>query len=156
MATKTLTAPLAIVKSGGKPIAKMQNIRIQETIQRGRIQGLGSLNPEEKPPISWDGTLSCAFFFVDLNVSTIPNVLNRKFNTAQEFVDALTLLEEGVQVVIYKKAARQEGGSIIRDLEEIATIDDLLIESDGFDINEASISSKNQSFSYLTPILLPQ
>jgi len=156
MAGKTLTAPLAIIKSGGKAIGKMQNIRIQETIQRGRIQGLGELNPSEKPPISWDGTLSCSLFFVDLTVSTIPNVLNRKFNTAQEFVDALTLLEEGVQVVIYKKNAREEGGKIIRELEEIATIDDLLIESDGFDINEASISSKNQSFSYLTPILLPQ
>lgn len=155
MSKKVLTAPLAIIKSGGVSIGKMQNVRVQETISRGRIQGLGNLTPEDRPPISWDGTLSCSFFFIDLAKSTIPNVLNRKFTSTQDFVDALTLLEEGVQVILYKKTARLEGGVVVRDLKEIATIDDLLIEGDGFDINEASITSKNQSFSYLSPILLP-
>jgi hypothetical protein len=155
MSEKSLTAPLAIVKHNGVSIGKMRNVRVQESFQRGDVKGIGRITPQEKPVIGWSGTLSCEFILVDFDVSTIPNVLNRKVNSVTEFVNALIVSEIPVQVNLYKKIPDPD--NILGTIEQpFATINDLLLESDGFSVNEGQVGGKSQSFSYLTPIIFPQ
>lgn len=149
---KVITAPLAIIKVNGVAIGKMKDVRVQESFQRARIQGIGRINPSDKPLTGWDGTLSCSFYHVDLKKSSIPGSINREFNTLQEFVDNLLLNDDGVQVVMLKKVKGPNNTSV---LEVVATVNKLLIESDAFDLSEGATSGKNQSFSYLDPILSP-
>jgi len=150
---KVITAPLAVIKVNGVAIGKMKDIRVQESFQRGRVQGIGRINASDKPITGWDGTLSCSFYNVNLKESSLPGALNRSFNTLQDFVDNLLLNEDGVQVVLYKKVKGPNGvGSA---LEVVATVNKLLIESDAFDLSEGATSGKNQSFSYLDPIIEP-
>ena len=49
--TRVMTAPLAIIKINSVTVGKMKNVRITETIRRGRVTGVGRLNPEELPAL---------------------------------------------------------------------------------------------------------
>jgi hypothetical protein len=159
MAEGVYTAPLAIVKVGGVAIGKMKTIQVNENIQRGTVQGLGELTPQEKPALVWAGTLSCGFYTITWQKSSIPNAITRNVNTLKEFVDSLLLQEQGVTVELYKKI-RANGaptiGLIPSSLVLFCTISGLFLEGDNFDISEGSISGKNQSFSYLDPVIFPR
>jgi len=61
---QVLTGALAIIKLNGKPIGKMRNIRVSETINRGRVSGVGELTPQELPALQWNGTVSCSFYSI--------------------------------------------------------------------------------------------
>ena len=155
MANKSLTAPLAIIKHDGISIGKMRNVKVQESFQRGDVKGIGRITPQEKPVIGWSGTLSCEFVLVDFDISTIPSVLNRNVNSVTEFVNALIVNETPVQINLYKKIPDPDNA--LGNLEQpFATINDLLLESDEFSVNEGQVGGKSQSFSYLTPMIFPQ
>lgn len=151
---KSITAPIAIIKVNGKTIGMMRNIRITENIQRGDVKGIGRLTPLERPALGWNGQLQCDFINVNFEKSTIPGAANRNVNTAEEFVNYLLLNEIPVEVIVFKKIP--DDADPLSYKEEIyATISDLFLESDSFNIAEGQISGKNQSFSYLTPIIFP-
>lgn len=155
---EVLTAPLAIIKVKGVPIGKMKTIRVNESIQRGRVQGIGELTPSELPPLSWAGTVACDFYNIDFNISQIPEAITRGVQTLKQFVDSVILQEDGVTIDIYKKVkvAGQPNIGIIQGTEKpYATIAGLFLDSENFNISEGSVSDRNQSFQYLFPITYP-
>lgn len=154
MATKTMTAALAVIKYNGTSIGKMRNIRITENFQRGSVMGIGRISDQEKPVIKWSGQLNCEFILVDMEKSTIPNVLNRNVNSVEEFVNYLIVNEEPVKVDLYKKIPDPEDELSYKE-QPFASIEDLLLTSDSFSVNEGQIGGKSQAFDYLTPILFP-
>jgi len=157
-ADKVITAPLAIVKVGGVVIGKMRGIRVNENIQRGNVQGLGQLIPDEKPALSWAGTVSCDFYNIDFLKSQVPNAIIRKVQTIQQWQDSVLLQEEGVTLDLFKKIAAVGAPAfgLIPSAEQLyAQIKGLFLDTENFDINEGQVSGRNQSFQYLFPIIFP-
>ncbi len=154
---KTMTAPLAIVKAGGVPIGKMKNIRVTETLRRGKVLGLGALTPSELPALEWDGTMNCGFYLVNFNKEVIQGAWPREVQTINEFVDTVLLQEQGVQVDILRKVKdyTQTNGIIVPKYEIFATIAGAFATREGFDITESQISGRDMDFQYLQPILFP-
>lgn len=157
MADKVITAPLAVVKCNGVAIGKMRNIRIQESMRRGRVSGLGALTPDELPALEWTGTLSCGFYNIEFNKSAIPKGIIRKVNTIEEFVDTVLLQENGVQVDIMRKVPDgppdPNTGIQKSKLEVFASVKGCFLTREGFDIQEGQISGKDADFEYTTPII---
>ncbi len=158
---RVMTAPLAVVKVAGEIIAKIKNLRISETIQRGRVSGLGQLVPDELPALSWAGTASFDFQNINFLTSQIPGGINRNTSSIEAWADNILLQEDGVQVVIYKKVKNEDDpvsptGLLQGPLKVYATINGLLMDTEGFDIAEAQVSSRTQSYQYLTPILFAE
>lgn len=157
MSTRVMTAPLAVIKKGTTVIGKMKNVRVTETIRRGRVSGLGELTPQELPAMEWNGTITCQFYLIDLKQTGIPGATpNDKTAKLERYVDTVLLDEDGVNIVIYKKVKDlidATTGLITHKLEEFATINKCFMDREGFDINEGQISGKDQDFTYMTPIL---
>lgn len=153
-----ITGAIAYIKVGGVVIGKMKSIRINETIQRGNVQGLGSLVPDEKPPLSWAGTLSCDAYTIDFSKCTLPQGITRNLQSVQEWQDSLTLQEQGVVVEIYQRipvAGQPQIGLIAGTEKPFCQINQLYIDSQAFDISEGQISGTQTSFNYLTPVIYP-
>lgn len=153
-----MTAPLAVIKKNGNIIGKMKNVRVTETIRRGRVSGIGELTPQELPALEWNGTLNCQFYLITVPDSGIPDANPRKYQAAaQEYIDHVLLDEDGVDITIYKKVdagtVNSATGLINSKLEEFATISAAFIDREGFDITEGQISGKDQDFTYMNPIL---
>lgn len=159
---KVLTGAIALISVGGQTIGKMKSVRVQESIRRMPVRGIGTILPSEQAVTEWEGTLSCEFMEVDFKKTGIteairrvfPNVASQVLNEETSFEDQLILDSEGVQVDIFKKVSDVvDANGIIRPkLEPYATVYNCLIESDSFDISEGSIAGHSQSFKYLTPI----
>jgi len=160
MAAKpVLTAPLALIKVDSIVIGKLRGIRVNENIQRGNVQGLGKLIPDEKPALSWAGTVSCDFYNITFDESQIPNAIIRKVQNIQQWEDSVLLQEEGVTLDIFKKikvVGAPPFGIIPATEEPYAQIRGLFLDTENFDINEGQVSGRNQSFQYLFPIISPQ
>lgn len=153
---RVLTAPLAIIKVNGVPVGKMRNIRVTETIRRGRVGGLGTLTPSELAALEWSGTLTSQFYSINLKTTGIPGALIRQAPAVQDFVDNTLLQENGVDIVIFKKIVDHLDpvtGLLVPQLEEYATIVGGFVDREGFDISEGQLSGQDQDFSYLNPIL---
>jgi len=154
MADKVLTAPLAIIKVGGIPVGKMKSIRVTESIRRGRVGGIGTLTPDELPALEWSGTLNCSFYNIDFIKSSIPNAIVRTTAKLITWVDSVILQDNGVQIDIYRKVKDSESNGIIESrLEVYATIKDVFLDREAFDLSEGQISGRDQDFTYKTPIL---
>jgi len=153
-----ITAPLAIIEVDSVVIGKMRGIRVNENIQRGNVQGLGQLVPDEKPALSWSGTVSCDFYNIDFRKSQVPNAIIRTVQTIQEWQDSVMLQEEGVTLKIFKRIAQPNQptfGLIASENKTYAIIKGLFLDTENFDINEGQVSGRNQSFQYLFPIIFP-
>ena len=160
MADKVMTAPLAIIKVNGVAIGKMKNIRVNESIQRGNVQGIGQLTPEELPALKWSGTLSAAFYTITFNNqdNLIKNALLRNVNNLQEFVDTVLLQENGIQIDIMKKIKDYQDpatGIIYPQFELFSSIRSCFSTKESFDISEGQISGRDVDFEYMSPILFP-
>lgn len=159
---KVLTGAIALISVGGQTIGKMKSVRVQESIRRMPVRGIGTILPSEQAVTEWEGTLSCEFMEVDFKKTGItdairrvfPNVASQVLNEETSFEDQLILDSEGVQVDIFKKVSDvvDANGIIKPKLKPYATVYNCLIESDSFDISEGSIAGHSQSFKYLTPI----
>ncbi len=155
MPSKTLTAPLAIVKKNGVAVANIRSFNIQESFQRASVQGLGSLTRTEVPPVVVTCSASFDFYLVNFRPNTaISDAVKRGANSLEEFVNNF-LFTDGVQIDVYKKVAGATNaqGLIGADLELVGTIKEMFIESDSMSLSEGSIGSRSQSFQYLEPIL---
>jgi len=157
MATKTMTAPLAVIKVNTVPVGKMRNVRITENMRRGKVMGLGRLTPDEIPALEWDGTLSAGSYLIDFAKNVISKALQREVQTLEEFVDTVLLQEDGIQVDIMRKVKDSVSGTgvITSKLEVFASIKGCFITRESFDITESQISGRDVDFEYTTPILYP-
>lgn len=158
MAEKVMTAPLAIIKVNGVAIGKMKSIRVSESINRGYVQGIGELTPQELPALKWNGTLNAGFYSIKFNNQDelIKNALLRNVNNLQEFVDTVLLQEDGIQIDIMKKKKDYQDpatGIIYPQLEVFASVRGCFASKEGFDISEGQISGRDVDFEYMTPII---
>lgn len=160
MATKVMTAPLAIIKVDGIAVGKMKSIRVNENIRRGRVQGIGELTPSEVPALEWSGSLNAGFYSITFNNQDqlIKTALLRNVNNLQEFVDTVLLQENGIQIDIMKKVKDYQDpntGIIYPQFELFASIRGAFSTKESFDISEGQISGRDVDFEYITPILFP-
>lgn len=158
MANKTMTAPLAVIKVGGIAIGKIKNIRISETIRRGRVGGIGILTPDELPALEWSGSCNVGAYVVDFKQELFKTALLRNVNTIDEFVNTVLLQENGVQIDIMRKVKDSVDpvtGIITPRLEVFASIIGCFLTKEGFDISEGQISGRDADFEYTNPILFP-
>lgn len=155
--TKSMTAPLAIVKVGGVPIGKMRNIRLTENIRRGKVLGLGRLNPDELPALEWDGTLNCGFYLIDFSKEAIPGTLLRSVQTVDDFVNTVLLNDLGVTIDIMRKVVGSidSNGVVTPALEIFTSIQAAFLTREGMDISESQISGRDADFEYLNPVIFP-
>lgn len=161
---QVLTAALALIEDGnGNVIGKMKNIRLSERHQRQEVRGIGTLRPKELPITSWSGTLSCGYYNVDFSKvrnsseGNTPGAVKRDVSSAQQFEDALTLQQIGLQINIFKKIsdAVDANGIPIVNRTPVAIVTNLFMDSEDMDISEGQISGHNQSFMFTDPIIYP-
>jgi len=158
-----LTAPLAIIKVDNVIVGKMKNVRVAESYTRGRVVGLGALNPSEVPATAFAGTLNASYYVINFNQHPFKNkALLRKTNNVLNFINTVLLDEEGFTVDLLKKAAdvntfppdgRDANGIIHATEVAFATVRKAFITSDGFDITEGQIAGRDGAFEYLDPIV---
>lgn len=136
----------------------MKNIRVTETIRRGKVLGLGALTPAEVPALEWDGTLNAGFYLINFSEEVIQKAWPRMVQTVDEFVNTVLLQEDGVQIDIMRKVKdfEQPNGVIVPEIKLFASITGCFATREGFDITESQISGRDMDFQYITPILFPQ
>jgi len=156
---KVMTAPLAIIQINSVTIGKMKNVRITETIRRGRVTGTGRLNPSELPALEWTGSLSCSSYTINFNL--LANKLKvgafRNAGTVEEWANAILLQEDGLEISILRKvkdgAINTETGLVSTKYETFAKTSGAFMTREGFDIQEGQISGRDTEFEYTDPIL---
>lgn len=165
---KVITGAIAIIKVNGVAVGKMKDIRVNENFRRVRVgKGLGSIFADEFALVEWLGTVSCSFFEIDYAQSGVRNAVRRVFgssilsqiasgNNQVNFEDQHVLDEIGVDLDIYKKLTDvvDPTGIITPKTEPYATLGGMFIDSDNVSITEANIAGRDQSFSYLRPVIV--
>ena len=141
---KVMTAPLAIIQINSVTVGKMKNVRITENIRRGRVAGIGRLNPSELPALEWSGSLSCSSYF-------------RNLGTVEAWANAILLQEDGLEISILRKvkdgSIDPDTGAVNSKYETFAKVTGAVADREGFDIQEGQISGRDTEFEYLEPIL---
>ena len=157
--TRVMTAPLAIIKINSVTVGKMKNVRITETIRRGRVTGVGRLNPEELPALEWSGSLSCSSYTINVNLLAHVSKLGtfRNAATVEEWANAILLQEAGLEISILRKVKDgeidTETGLVKTKYETFAKVNAAFATREGFDVQEGQISGRDTDFEYLEPIL---
>ena len=157
--TRVMTAPLAIIKINSVTVGKMKNVRITETIRRGRVTGVGRLNPEELPALEWSGSLSCSSYTINFNLLANVSKLGtfRNAATVEEWANAILLQEAGLEISILRKVKDgeidTETGLVKTKYETFAKANAAFATREGFDVQEGQISGRDTDFEYLEPIL---
>jgi hypothetical protein len=158
----TFSGPLAIIKVNGQAIGKMKSINYNENVNRGRVGGLGTLNPMEVPALSWDGTLSCDSYLIDFKAtmflnSDVGKAFYRGVQTIDDFINTVLLQEQGIQVdVLRKKALSQDAKGIITPTYEIfASITGVFMTREGMQIGENQLGGRNAEFTVINPVIFP-
>lgn len=161
---QVLTGALAIIRVNGVAIGKMKNVRVSETINRGRVSGIGELTPQELPAQQWNGTLNCSFYSIEFKKDGIAGFdalpfdvgVTRTAASVAAWVEHVILQEQGVNVDIYKKvkdAVSTEGLHVNNTPQPFARIEGLHLDRDSFDITENGISGRDQDFTFTNPIV---
>lgn len=159
--TKTMTAPLAIIQINSVTVGKMKNVRITENVRRGRVTGIGRLNPEELPAIEWSGSLTCSSYSINFNLlaNKIVKGSFRNAQTVEDWANAILLQEDGLEISILRKVKDgqidPQTGMVQVKYETFAKVNGAFVTREGFDIQEGQISGRDTEFEYLEPILFP-
>lgn len=156
---EVITGAIGIIKVKGRVIGKMRSLSATENMRRVPIRGIGTILPKEMPIVEWSGSLRCDFFNIDFNKSQIPGAIKRILQTVQQFEDNAILDDEYLlNVDIYKKVKDiiDDNGNIIPKAQAYATIRGLVINNESFDLTDGQVSSRNQSFDYIYPIIFPE
>jgi hypothetical protein len=153
--TRTLTAPLAIIKINRESSGFMRNVRVTETIQRADVKGISNLLTREVPAVGITCSLSCDFFFISLKRPEMRKFLMRD-QGKDILVNTLILGEVPTEIQILRKVGVfDQSGELVIDLDTpktIASINDFYAETQNFDITENQVSGANISGRYLTPV----
>ena len=159
MDKKVMTAPLAIIQINSVTVGKMKNVRITEQIRRGRVSGLGRLNPSELPALEWSGSLSCSSYSINFNLLANKSKKGtfRNAGTVEAWANAILLQEDGLEISILRKVKDGEidtdTGLVSSKYENFASVKGAFANREGFDIQEGQISGRDTEFEYLDPIL---
>lgn len=154
-----MTAPLAIIQINSVTVGKMKNVRITEQIRRGRVSGLGRLNPSELPALEWSGSLSCSSYSINFNLlaNKIRKGTFRKAGNVDAWANAILLQEDGLEISILRKVKDGEinpdTGLVNAKYETFASVKGAFASREGFDVQEGQISGRDTEFEYLEPIL---
>lgn len=156
---RVMTAPLAIIKINSVAVGKMKNVRVTETIRRGRVTGLGVLTPSELPALEWQGSLSCSSYTIDFrklaNTSAIGTFRNSP--TVDSWALSILMQEAGLEICIQRKVkvSEPDGSStpMTTEYETFAKVNGAFASRESFDIQEGQISGRDTEFEYLEPIL---
>ena len=157
--TRVMTAPLALIKINSVTVGKMKNVRISETIRRGRVTGLGRLNPHELPALEWNGTLSCSSYNINFNLLANKSKIGtfRNNQTVEQWSNSILLQESGLEIDILRNVKSGEmdkdTGKIEAEYETFARVNGAFANREGFDLQEGQISGRDTEFEYLEPIL---
>lgn len=157
--TKTMTAPLAIIQFDGITIGKMKNIRVTESIRRGRVTGLGRLNPSELPAVEWNGTLSCSSYSINFNklVNKLKKGGFRNAKTVEDWANAILMQQKGIEISILRKVKDgvidEETGLVKTKFETFAKVSGAFLSRESFDIQEGQVSGRDTELEYIDPIL---
>lgn len=156
---RVMTAPLALIKINSVTVGKMKNIRITETIRRGRVTGLGALTPSELPALEWQGSMSASSYTINFNKLANVSALGTFRNAADVNVwaNAILLQEAGLEICVLRKVKDgeidPETGMVQAKYETFAKVNGAFASREGFDIQEGQISGRDTEFEYLEPIL---
>ena len=155
---KVMTAARAKIKKDGKIIGLMRNLRVSENFQRASVQGIGRVTKSEIPLVGFTGTWNADFYVVDLQETGIPDLDNRNVSSVEQYKNTKLLLEEPVDVVIYKTTAQTIENGVVTATEDVtfAVLRNVYLNSMSFDITENQVSGKSISGEYTEPIILPQ
>lgn len=159
MESKVMTAPLAVIKINGKAVGKMKNVRVSEQIRRGRVSGIGRLNPSEIPALEWSGTLSCSSYSINFNLLANESKIGtfRNAGTVDAWANAILLQEAGLEIAIMRKVKDGEidpdTGLVKSKLETFAKVTGAFANRESMDVQEGQISGRDTEFEYLEPIL---
>ena len=160
-AKTTFTAPLAAIEIGGVRVGLMKNLSFTENVQRGEIQGLGSLNLQEVPAVAIRCTFVADSYLVNLKkLGTVNDPFWPSSATnAKSLINTLLLGEKPVSIHIYRKTAGtvdQTTGLVLDEgnFERIAVVVDCYLDSKTWNISEQTVGGKNISGRYLTPTYL--
>ena len=154
-----MTAPLAVIQINSVTVGKMRNVRITETIRRGRVAGIGRLTPSELPALEWSGSLSCSSYTLNFNLLANKQQKGtfRNLRTLEAWANAILLQEDGLEIAILRKVKDgeidTESGAVTEKYETFAKVTGAFATREGFDIQEGQISGRDTEFEYLTPIL---
>lgn len=156
---RVFTAPLAVIQINSVTVGKMKNVRITENIRRGRVSGLGRLNPEELPALEWTGSLTCSSYSINFNLLANKMKLGtfRNAGTIEEWANAILMQEDGLEIAILRKVKDGEidleTGLVSTKYETFAKVSGAFATREGFDVQEGQISGRNTEFEYTNPIL---
>lgn len=156
---RVMTAPLALIKINSVTVGKMKNIRITETIRRGRVTGLGALTPSELPALEWQGSMSASSYTINFNKLANVSALGTFRNAADvnAWANAILLQEAGLEICVLRKVKDgeidPETGMVQAKYETFAKVNGAFASREGFDIQEGQISGRDTEFEYLEPIL---
>lgn len=156
---RVMTAPLALIQINGVTVGKMKNVRITETIRRGRVTGIGKLTPSELPALEWQGSLSAGSYAINFNLLCNKSQLGtfRNAATVNDWANAILLQEAGLNIVVLRKVKDgqidPQTGMVNSKLETFANVKGAFASREGFDIQEGQISGRDTEFEYLEPIL---
>lgn len=156
---RVFTAPLAVIQINSVTVGKMKNVRITENIRRGRVSGLGRLNPEELPALEWTGSLTCSSYSINFNLLANKMKLGtfRNAGTIEEWANAILMQEDGLEIAILRKVKDREidleTGLVSTKYETFAKVSGAFATREGFDVQEGQISGRDTEFEYTNPIL---
>lgn len=156
---KVMTAPLAIIQINSVTVGKMKNVRITESIRRGRVAGVGQLNPSELPALEWQGQMSCSSYTINFNL--LANKLKkgtfRNAGSLESWANAILLQEDGLEIALLRKVKDgeidAETGLVATKYENFAKVNGAFATREGFNLQEGQISGRDTDFEYLEPIL---
>ena len=156
---KVMTAPLAVIKINSVAVGKMKNIRVTETIRRGRVTGVGRMHPHELPALEWSGNLSCSSYTINFNLLSNMSKLGtfRNNSSVETWANSILLQEDGLEISIMRKVKDgeidSETGEVKAKYETFAKVAGAFATREGFDIQEGQISGRDTDFEYMEPIL---
>jgi hypothetical protein len=156
---RVFSAPLAVIQINSVTVGKMKNVRITENIRRGRVSGLGRLNPEELPALEWTGSLTCSSYSINFNLLANKMKLGtfRNAGTIEEWANAILMQEDGLEIAILRKVKDGEidleTGLVSTKYETFAKVSGAFATREGFDVQEGQISGRDTEFEYTNPIL---
>ena len=156
---RVMTAPLAIIQINSVTVGKMKNVRITENSRRGRVAGVGQLNPSELPALEWQGQMSCSSYTINFNL--LANKLKkgtfRNAGSLESWANAILLQEDGLEIALLRKVKDGEidadTGLVATKYENFAKVNGAFATREGFDLQEGQISGRDTDFEYLEPIL---
>lgn len=155
---KVMHGALALIYDAkGQQIGRIRNIRWSETFADQEVRGLGTLFVVEAPVVSHSANGSMDFYEITFKDTGIPGSIRRDVQTKQQF-ETQMLLRDPFALHIFKRledAVDPQTGLKTEKATPYAIIPDALINSEGADVSEGSISGHNVSFRYLSPVIYP-